>query len=258
MSTGVSFWKRVGDVFRAGGAGGDNSNGNNGRIRSIDAADASSNGDPGESGPPPSEAAPRMTLLPWLRRQPGTPHLPETHQRLITLMDSMQEHFRKQDRQAEQLNSSVDRVANMLEQLAKAQRSAGERIHLIAQQVDVAGKHTASLSDALCQMPATMQAEAEAVRSVARQLEIAHEADTQLMHSLQQFGHAVDSLRQSGTAQVETLERLHAAERGQRETLTDLIRAQGRRFLLVMIVTAALGLGALVVLAVTLARVLGS
>jgi len=78
------------------------------------------------------------------------------------------------------------------------------------------------------------------------------------MHSLQQFGHAVDSLGQSGTAQVETLERLHAAERGQRETLTDLIRAQGRRFLAVMIVAAALGLGALVVLAVTLALVLGS
>ena len=257
MSTGVSFWKRVGDVFRAGGVGGRDSNGN-GRVPGAEAAGASRDGDPDESGSPPSETPPRTTLLPWLRRQPGTPHLPEAQQRLVTLMDSMQEHFEKQDERAEQLNGSVDRVANGLEQLAEAQRGTGERIHSISQQVDVAGKYTATLSDALCQMPATMQAEAEAIRSVAQQLEVAHEADTQLMHSLQQFGHAVDSLRQSGTAQVETLERLHAAERGQRETLTDLIRAQGRRFLVVMIVTAALGLGALVVLAVTLALVLGS
>jgi len=257
MSTGVSFWKRVGSVFRAGGADGRDSDGN-GRVPGVEAADASRNGDPGESGLPPSETPSRTTRLPWLRRQPGTPHLPETYQRLVGLMDSMQEHFKKQDERAEQLNGSVGRVANMLEQLTEAQRGAGERIHSIAQQVDAAGKYTAALSDALCQMPATMQAEAEAIRSVAQQLEVAHEADTQLMHSLQQFGHAVDSLRKSGTAQVETLERLHAAERGQHEVLTDLIRAQGRRFLVVMIVAAVLGLGALMALAVTLALVLGS
>ena len=58
MSTGVSFWKRVGDVFRAGGVGGRDSNGN-GRVPGVEAADASRDGDPDESGPPPSEA-PRL------------------------------------------------------------------------------------------------------------------------------------------------------------------------------------------------------
>jgi hypothetical protein len=103
-------------------------------------------------------------------------------------------------------------------------------------------------------MPESLLSQAEAIRTVARSLELAQEADTQLMHSLQQFGRAVDTLGSSGTAQVDILQRLNAAQREQHQAFTALVREQGRRFLAVFVVAAVLAVAALAALVATLAQ----
>ena len=90
-----------------------------------------------------------------------------------------------------------------------------------------------------------------------RQIEVSQEADTQLMHSLQHLGQAVDTLNSSSAAQVQTLERLDAAEREQQAALTELVRAQSKRFMIITIVVSTLGLGALAAMAITLGLLLG-
>jgi chromosome segregation ATPase len=197
----------------------------------------------------------RTTFWPWWRRERGMPQVADAQRRLLELMDTLQEHFGQQDQRAEQLNGSVGRVANTLEQVAQSQHNTSEQIHSIAQCVDGAARQASGLSEALCQLPATMQAEAEAVRAIAQQLEISHEANTQLMHSLQQFGRTVDALRASGEAQTAALKDMHDSECEQREALTGLVREQGRRFMAAMVVAGVLGLGALATLVVTLVTV---
>jgi acetyl-CoA acetyltransferase len=110
---------------------------------------------------------------------------------------------------------------------------------------EAAGKSTAALNAALGRMPESLASQAEAIRTVARQMEISHESDNQLMHSLQQFGRAVDTLGSSGTAQVEVLQRLNAAQRDQHEALSGLVREQSRRFLVILAITAVLALAVL-------------
>jgi hypothetical protein len=230
----VTLWKRMGSFLR----------GDRGAAREFsprllgDAAHAESD----------APAAPRRSLAP---RGNGA------YERVAELMDARQAHFERQDRRAEELRGSVDRVAIILERLADTQRAQSESISTIASRVHRASDDTARLAVTLSEVPATLATQAEVVRAISHRMQASHETDTQMVMSLQRFGSAVDSLRESGTVQVETLRRLHAGEHEQKEALRALIREQGRRFLLVAGVAGIVVLAALGALVAALVMALG-
>lgn len=192
-----------------------------------------------------------MPLVRWWRRPPRAPAR-EASLKLTELADAMEEHFRRQDQRAAELAGWLERMGGTLERLAAAQQAQGEFLRSIAGHAEAASKHSAALATTLGRVPESLLAQAEAIRTVARQLEIGHEADNQLMHSLQQFGRAVDTLGSSGTAQVEVLQRLSNAQGQQHEAFAGLVREQGRRFLALAVIAAVLALAALAALAVTI------
>jgi hypothetical protein len=210
----------------------------------------------------PAETPRPLTLLDnsatpwWRRRQVRQAQSQEMALRVYELAGAMQQHFRQQDQRAAELAGSLDRVGGVLEQLAGAQRAQGEFLRSIAERTDVASKHAAALTETLSRMPDSLMTQAEAIRTVARQLEVSQESDTQLMHSLQQFGRAVDTLGESGTAQVEVLHKLNAAQRAQHDTLTTLVREQSRRFVIVLVVASLVAVAGLAALGGTLLLVL--
>ncbi|MFQ5806279.1 MAG: hypothetical protein ACE5I3_07510 [Phycisphaerae bacterium] len=238
MSSGISFWKRVGSAFRARA---DRNDGNGyGAALAVEPADpARENGGDTESG-----TSSVSSLLPWVRRGKSLRQLDERYQRVLELMDAIRVHFEKQDRRAAELTAGVDRVGRTLEQLAGMQRAQSECVASVAARVNDAAKYSAGLSTVLLEMPASLQAQAEAVRAVARQMEAARAADGQLVSSLRQFSQAADSLRDAGTVQVETLQRLHDAGEHQKESLQTFVRQQTRLLLIITIIVAVLGLGA--------------
>ncbi len=193
----------------------------------------------------------RMTSgRPWWRR---SAERQEAALQAARLAESLQEHFRRQDERAVQVVRSLERVGGMLEQLAETQRTQGECLRAIADHTHAAGQSAAALNATVGRVPEALAAQAEAIRTVARQLEVSQEADTQLMLSLQQFGRAVDTLGTSGTAQVEALQRLAAAQASAQSALAGLVQEQNRRFTIlfsvavVVAVVALAGLGVLVV-----------
>lgn len=252
MSTQSSFWQRVGAMFRGESAGQSPGNGrraaagSNGSHGSLSVADV-------QVGEPPPETGQPGLMARLGRRDPSVHQMRDGYQRLVGMVDALQEHFHKQDERSTQLADSVGRMVGILEQVADSGRSQQEHIRSIADNVNAAGQHTAAMSEALSQMPHSFELQAEAVRTMLRQIEVSQEADTQLMHSLQQLGSAVDALNSSSTAQVQTLERLNAGEHEQKEALTLLVREQSRRFLVIVIVAGILGIGALAAMAITLA-----
>ncbi len=238
-----SFWHRVGSMFR-GNHGSAPSTGGNGSGPATAAVD-----DPAGSALELA-AAPEATPW-WRRRQAHLAQSREVSHRVMELADAMQQHYRQQDQRAAELSNSLNRVSGILEQLAETQRTQSDWLRTIAERTEVVGQHAAHLGETLSRVPESLATQAEAVRTVARQLEVAQESDTQLMLSLQQFGRAVDTLGSSGTAQVEVLQRLTAAQRDQHESVTALVREHSRWFALVVIVAAVLALAGLAALAIT-------
>jgi uncharacterized membrane protein YdfJ with MMPL/SSD domain len=210
MLVGESLWKKIGRVFRGGG-------------------DGVGLGTDGAS----LATTPRAAL----RRDP--------REQAIELMEGMQTHFVRQDERAQQLTDSVQQVAGILEQLATVQQAQCDSIKHIAERVTSGAAQTARLAEVLGQLPDALDAQADVTRALGRQLEIAQEADHRVAHSMGHLTQAVDSLRSSAAGQVETLERLHTREQEQRTSLEMLVRAQGRRFLIIAVVAATLTVAAL-------------
>jgi chromosome segregation ATPase len=234
MSAHGSFWRSFGNIFRPGSVGATLNDGDPG---SVDL----------DSAPPPGRGP-----LARLFRGEGSP-LQESQQRLHDLIDAMHTHFLQQDSRAAQLSGAVERVAAMIEQLSETQKTQAEHIRAIAQNSETAVRSTTTLADTLARMPVSMQAQAEALRGVARELQAAREADLRLVGSLERFGDAADKLHASSAAQVDTLARLSAAEREQRDVLAGLVREQGRRFAIILTVAAVLALGSLAALGIAIA-----
>jgi tetratricopeptide (TPR) repeat protein len=245
MSARVSFWQRLGSLFRSEAA----SSGGDGATTFLEPRPEHA-GDGAGLVRPPADAPPAS----WWRRSAKGVQAREVSLRVVELAHSLLQHFEQQDRRAAELAGSLNRVGGTLEQLAETQRAQGDYLRAIAEQSEAAGKNAAALTATLGRMPESLLSQAEAIRTVARSLELSQEADTQLMHSLQQFGRAVDTLGSSGTAQVDILQRLNAAQREQHQAFTALVREQGRRYLAVFVVAAVLAVAALAVLVATLAQ----
>lgn len=229
-----SFWRRMGNLFHA-----DSANREPAGTALLDPA--------AERGDPL-----RLTgSSPWWRR---SAERREAALQAVRLSESLQDHFRRQDDRAVQVVRSLERVGGILEQLAETQRSQGECLKAIAESTQAAGQNAAALHGTVSRVPEALTAQAEAIRTVARQLEVSQEADTQLMLSLQQFGRAVDTLGSSGTAQVEVLQRLAAAQREQQSALAGFVQEQGRRFTLFIAIAIGVALVALAALGVLLVR----
>jgi DNA repair exonuclease SbcCD ATPase subunit len=193
----------------------------------------------------------------WERRRLRKAQAHEASVRMARLAEAIQQHFQRQDERATTLHESLGRVGQVLEQMAGAQEKQNESLSAIAQHVESSCRHTSTLSDSLGRVPESLLTQAEAIRAVARQIEISQEADTQLMHSLQQFGQAVDTLNSSGTAQVGVLQQLNAAQQQQHDALTQMVREQGRRFATLTIVVGVLSVAVLGALVAMIALAMG-
>lgn len=239
----VSFWQRMSNVFRPEAGTVDDY----GSDRAFESAPL----------PPDRTAAPLQVTtaaaqVPWWRRSSRTGQAGEIALHVTQLAEAMQQHFRQQDQRAAELAGSLDRVGGILEQLAQTQRGQNDYLRTIAEQTAESSKNAAALTATVSRVPESLLAQADAIRTVARQLEVAQETDAQLMHSLQHFGRAVDTLGSSGTAQVEVLQRLNTAQQQQHDAFTALVREQGRRFTVVFAAVAILAVIAIAALAIPL------
>jgi chromosome segregation ATPase len=197
----------------------------------------------------PGNGDSRPSLLPWVRRRQAIERLDERYQRVIELIDAMRGHFDAQDRRAAEVSAGLERMGGTLDRLADTQQAQCEGIASIATRVDDAARSSAGLVTMLAEMPASLQAQAEAVHAVARQMEATRAADAEMTVSLNQFGQAAESLRSAGTAQVESLQRLHVSSQGQKESLRAFVRQQRRLLMVITVVVIVLGLGVLGALA---------
>jgi hypothetical protein len=209
-------------------------------------------GGPSTAGELPGRAA-KGGLLAWRRRTaPEAVAAREGSARLFELVDRLECHFEEQDRRAGELSRHVEQITGLLERLAESGARQQEGLNAVAESVGQVRQHTALMSESLGQLPPLFQSEAEALRQMVRQMDVAQESATQLMHSLQRLSQAVDALQAAGLAQVQTLERLSQAERQQQQALFLLVREQSRRFLIIIVIAAVLGLGALAALSAAL------
>ncbi len=247
-----TFWKRVGGMFRSAQRGPNITHDDRGGgvIKSRSRED--------ESGGEALALRADATSAPWWRRRSARQaQNREMSRQVVEMVGALQQHFEQQNQRSVELRDTLSHVGSVLEQLAETQKSQGDCLQAIARNSEGASKQASQISENLGRVPDALVTQAEAIRTVAKQLEVGQESDTQLMHSMQHFGRAVDALSSSGSAQVEVLQQLNQVQREQHDSLTVLVKEQSKRFVIIVIVAGVLTIAGLAALIVALVVQLG-
>ncbi len=234
MAENSAFWRKVGDFFHSGRS---NSNSDDPAPRSeltaVGPIDSVS----------PFHQSRSMNHVPWWRR--GEARLAQQRElatRLVTLADTLQQNFQRQDSRAEELARAIDRIGGVLEHLAHNGQLDRESLNSIATQTETLTRHSAGIQASLARLPDAVLEQAEVIRGVARRVEDASSADVKLADALSQVGRVVETLGQSGQVQADALQRMTES---QHESLQRLVRGQTRRLILVAVIIGVMALGSL-------------
>lgn len=224
MTHTTSFWRRMSGLL------GRSANGNHG-AGSVVEGDAPVTGTPGN----------RETR--WRRSSTGL-SLPRQRpeERVATLVDALTRHFERSDVRAEELTQAVHRMAAILEQMPDVQRSAGESMNSIAAHLETANRRAGELRETLAKVPLSIEAQAAALLGMTRRMEASAECDVRLAECLEKLRQSVDSSGNASAAQVEALRLIQTENSRQRDALSAMIRAQGRRFTLMLVVLTVMTL----------------
>lgn len=252
MAATISFWHRVGSIFRHETSGNGHSLTPDGPTPMAPVAAVGTVESAGNGKLPLHLPRDPRPLTRRERKAASLAALQDGHERLVSLVNAMKEHFERQDKRFDQLATSVDRVATYLEQIPEVQRRQGDCMSSIAAHLETANRQSSELKDTLARVPSSIQAQAEAIHAVSRKIEASNNADAQLAGSLQTLGEVVESLSQAGSDQVEVMRQMRTESDQQKQALVSMIKAQTLRFTLTLIVAGVLGSVAVAGLAYTL------
>ncbi len=182
--------------------------------------------------------------------------LQDGYDRLLGLIDSMQNHMDLQQNRTEQLVDTVRQIGARLQSLPDQVDRQVELMGSIASQLETTNLRTMQLADAMSELPKSVEAQAETLNSLNQQLGLANETTAQVANSLGQLGSAMGSLNQSSQAQTSQLRRAQTSAEEQAEKLADSLKLQGR-LLAVLTVLVVLAIGGAAVGLVILLRSAG-
>lgn len=243
-----SVWQRLGSMLRGGAARDEGARAEVER----DQAPAPGTQERREGGTGAIERVDRRVPW-WKRRALRHAQAREVSRRIVELANVMHEHLKRQEERHGEVGAALQHLGRQLETVTSQQRAAGETLRSVADSAALSGKHAAVISDAVSRIPDSLMSQADAVRKLGQRLELAQEADTQMVHALQQFQRAVEKLNANDGARVELLQQLHSAHEKHHDALRVLIREQSRRFLVIILIVGAVVIAALAALGTTLA-----
>jgi len=152
-------------------------------------------------------------------------------------------HARLQKAPLDESHAVLSRLDGAVRELAEHHRRDSDALERIATATNSQALEIGRMSDTLAKVPETLQVQAEVLRAVQDNLDQNGQRHEELRACFRQFERSVDSMREAGAVQVETLQRVLASHEQQRQRLTEFVRLQQRRFAI-----CAVALGAAVLI----------
>ncbi|MCB9867581.1 MAG: hypothetical protein H6816_13230 [Phycisphaerales bacterium] len=188
------------------------------------------------------------------RPDPALTKLEEGYNKVIDLIDAIKRHQQGQAERATEVTEALTRMSATLERIDGGGQQQSEHLAAIAEEIRIAGRHAAKWEEALCEFPRMAEAQREALGAVSRQMEDAGRRDKELTGSLASFREAVQTLGDTTTASTVALKDLQRASLEQQAQTAALIRAQSRRFTILLVVTLVLAAAGIIAALAGLAR----
>jgi len=168
---------------------------------------------------------------------------------MVSLCDTLDHHLGRQEEQGAQIAGSLERMSDGLSRLGVVAESHGDSLRAIVEQLEISSDRGHKLEDLVGHVTKLTEAQRQALAGLAQQVETVQLTDKRIALSLDGVRTAMTALGDSSSASADSLRQLCSDGRGRDEQLARLVETQGKRFVMLFVVTlvlAAVGIAATV------------
>ena len=229
----VSFWSRVGHWIRPGVS-------TQAQAEPTDATPAAPDVEVADGVE--TEPSTRTQSL-AVRRRPredALVRLEDGFSRVVSLCDSLNIHFTLQDERTAQVADSLRRVAGDMSRLATVVENQGEALHAVVGQLQAGNDHNQKVQELFQHVAKLTEAQRQALAVVAQQVDGTRQTDERIAESLGTFQKAITILGEACNESTASLRQLRVQQNVGDEQLARLVERQGRRFVMLFVVTVLL------------------
>lgn len=160
-----------------------------------------------------------------------------SYQKLVGLVDSIQQYQGTQGERASEMSSSLQRLAGTLSEICTAGGDQAQVLTRVADELRTANERAAQWESRVAQLPALIEAQREAMVAISRQMESVGERDDKLLESLQSFRETVAVLGDATTSSSVAIKSLQMSALESDERIADLLKQQNKRFTMLFVIT---------------------
>ncbi|NLX23597.1 MAG: methyl-accepting chemotaxis protein [Phycisphaerae bacterium] len=202
-----------------------------------------------------SEAAERPpgALTRWSKRDQALTQLQEGYEQVARLVGDIQKHLSDQTVKTDRICSALEQLARSTSDLPDIARQQVRMLESIAGQLETTNAGTHKLTAAVEEVPRIARAQTDTLTGINRQLGMVSEQNVVTSQAMEKLSTAIHSVGEVNGAQAQILRQMYAKAEEQTEQVNRLIDRQGRRFVMLFVVTLVLAIAAIGSLAVALA-----
>jgi ABC-type transporter Mla subunit MlaD len=159
-------------------------------------------------------------------------------------MSTIRDNLEKQGRRQDEMLSYLSHLPEILQSLPEAQRTHGETLRAIGQQLQQQIGQQTRLTEILAKVSETSTGQKEVLESLNAQVQTAGGHNQAISENLRQVSTAMEGLGQNSKSSSEVLQHMRDAQAQRDDQLQRIIERQGARFTVLLIVASAVSLAA--------------
>jgi len=201
----------------------------------------------------PAADKPPGALARWTKRDQALTQLQEGYERVNQLIADMQRHMVSQSERTERMCNSLEQLSRSMAEVPAVSEQQARTLESIVGQLETANTRTQQLAGAVGELPKVARAQTETLTGINRQLEMVGEQSVVTCQTMEKVGTAISSVGDTSGAQTKILKQMNYRVDEQNERINQLIASQGKRFVMLFVVTALLAVAAIAAVVVSLA-----
>jgi chromosome segregation ATPase len=202
----------------------------------------------------PARVAPSRPSIfrPWARRDAAIVGLQQGVASLSALMDAIRENLERQSHRQDQMLAHLAHLPEILQSLPDSQRLHGETLKTIGQQLEQQVVQQQQLTEILSRVSDAGSDQKHLLEALHERANTLSEHNEAISENLRQVGSAMETVGRNAESNTQLLHQFREQQASQQEAaaeqqqaMADLVRQQGKRFTLLMVVTIVLAVAAL-------------
>ena len=185
--------------------------------------------DPGPADVEPAEDKGSNRLMPWRKRDQILQQLQSGYDRILGLVESIQEHLALHNKRSDQVAELLMVLSKGVEDIPKATRQHASTLEGLTRQMEAENGRNRAVVDAVRELPRTAETQRQGMQTIAAQVQASSAVTQKLTDRLDSIGEVVKMLGDALNEQVQTLKVVQQATRHQETQMVTILDRQARR-----------------------------